>query len=583
MLTEQAKALLENFYLKEGETPEDGFFRCATAFCNGDLELRDRLFFYFKNQWFIPASPVLSNAPNGKWVDGKFEGEKGRAMPISCFLTYIEDTIDGQIDGLKEIAHLSVGGGGVGCHNGIRAIGGKAPGPIPFEKVLDSYIGYFQQGAVRRGSLAYYMDVSHPDILEHIRFRIPGGDHARKSDNRKNFHSAVNISDDFIKAVINGTKWDLVCPHSKEVRETVDARGLFEEMLQSRVLRGEVFFCFSDVVREGMNPWQRDKGLEIHGSNLCTEILLPTGKDRTAVCCLSSLNLYWWDEIEKHGASKVVGDCIVFLDNVLQYFIDNAGDGYEKAVYSARMERSLGLGTLGFHSYLQKKGIAFESGGYGSAVQVNRRIFEKIKSAATRASKKLAKKFGEPEDIKGSGMRNAHLLAIAPNANSSIIAGTSPSIEPFVSNCFVHKTRVGSHTIKNVELQKILKEKGLDNDETWADIMDHQGSVQHVDYLSDEEKKIFKTAFEIDQHWVIQHAEDRQQFICQGQSTNLFFPSGADADYVLSVHLKAMTGRKIKTLYYYRTNSKVIADTAKNVRRPMEDWSDPEVCVACEG
>jgi ribonucleoside-diphosphate reductase alpha chain len=592
LLTEQGALLLRSYYMKDDEdSPQESFARASLAYCQGDFEFAQRIYDYVSKLWFMFASPVLSNAPKGSFLNGEWVLEEWKNLPISCFLMQAPDTIIGQMDAVKELASLSVLGGGVGVHNQIRAISDKAPGPIPFEKVLDSSIGYFRQGKVRRGACAYYMDISHPDIVEHIKFRVPnGGDSARKADNRKSYHTAVNITKKFVDAVIAGDTWDLTCPHVGDVRETVKARDLWHLVLETRALRGEPYIHFIDVSNEHLPQTLKDKGLRIKGSNLCSEIFLPTSEDRTAVCCLSSLNLELFDSWKD---TNMVQDLIRLLDNVLDAFIAQAPDTISKARFSAQQERSLGLGAMGFHGYLMKCGIGWETGGFNSAVQKNHQMFSFIKSEALLATKQLALDKGEAPDMVGTGRRNAHLLALAPNSNSSIVCNCTAACEPIASNAFIHRTRAGAHLVRNKYLQEVLEAKGLnavDLAKVWNDIEHQDGSVQKIDILTDEEKAIFMTAMEIDQHWVVQHAEDRQEYICQGQSVNLFFRSMASASYVNSVHLKAAKGGKLKALYYYRTENKVKADIVKDVeRRALTDWieqddDDDQVgCISCEG
>lgn len=577
MLTQQGEDLVKKYYLRDDEDIDDAYYRFANAWCGGDFGLRDRLFGYLQKKWFVPSSPTFSNAPRGEWINGKWHGEDSIAMPASCFLITIPDTIDGQIEKLKEIAHLSVAGGGIGIHNKIRAVSEKAPGPIPYEKVIDSYIGYFRQGKTRRGSVAYYMDIDHPSIVEHVKFRIPGGDHARKSDNRKNFHSAVNISEKYLKALFAGERYDLKCPHSGKVTESMKAWDMWRDILESRSLRGEPYMCFIDVCNRDMNPAQKALGRCINGSNLCTEIVQPTDDKHTAACILLSLVAYSFDEWKKDP--NFIKDVIYAMDNIIEYIIERGGEGLENAIRSMIRDRSLGLGLLGFHSYLQKNNVPFESGGFNSAVQINHKLYSHIKAKAVEASQQLAQERGEPSDLVRTGMRHAYLLAPAPNANSAMFAGNvSPSNEPRVSNVYTHETRAGSHVIRNHDLELLLESKKLNTDSIWSEISDRNGSIQGMKEFTEHEQKVYKTAFEIDQHWIIQHAIDRQQYICQGQSTNLFFPSGADADYVNSVHLMAAASRKIKTLYYYRTNAQAKASTAKSGL----DWADPDRCISCE-
>lgn len=580
LFTEQALKLLQDHYMIEGEqSPQDAFWRASKAFCGGDLALAERIYEYVSKHWFMFSSPILSNAPKGDWVDGKWVGDDPKAMPISCFALYVDDSIGGQIDATTEAAWLSVKGGGVGLHNGIRAISAKAPGPIPFLKTLDASVGYYRQSLVRRGSYAYYMDVSHPDIIEFINFRTPtGGDVARKSNNTKNFHIGVNLTEEFILAVENDLNFDLTCPHSGEVRDTVRARSLWELMLETRALTGEPFMFMIDVAREAMPDAQKALGLDLHGSNLCTEITLPTDILRTFICCLLSLNLLYFDEFRE---TDIVRDLIRYLDNVVQYFIDHAPDELSKAKYSAMRERALGLGAMGFHSYLQSKLISIESGGFNSATQKNHIIFSWIQEQAEEETRQLALERGEAPDMVGYGVRNSHLTAIAPNANSSMILGVSPSIEPISANAFVHRTRIGAHLIKNPQLEKYLSENfsELEKENIWKRIMSDRGSVQNILEIPEDVRSVFKTAAEIDQHWLVQHAEDRQPYIDQAQSLNLFFPAGSSREYVNSVHLKGIMGRTIKSFYYFRTEAKVQTDIARSVSK----WRDSETCFACEG
>lgn len=606
-INEFSRALLDGFYLREGETFDDALARAANAFSFGDEELAQRIYEAAWKGWFMFASPILSNAPVGEWLEKAdwsssnldprseiatpmvtvdFVGEDPRAMPISCFAMYIPDSIDGQMDANKELAALSVAGGGVGLHNGIRAISDKAPGPIPYMKTMDGLIGYYQQSKNRRGACAFYMDVDHPDIIEHIRFRIPGGDSARKSDNRKQFHSAVNVTDEFIQAVLNDDDFELKCPHTGEVREVVRARDIWEEILETRALTGEPYILKIDTANKYLPEAQKKLGLKIRGSNICTEIVLPTDEERTFVCCLSSLNLEKYDEWKDTG---LVSDLVVFLDNVIQYFIEKAPPGLAKAVYSAHRERAIGIGTMGWHYYLQSKGIPFEGGGFNSGIQHTHMIFKKIQREAIETSLRLGEERGEAPDMMGTGRRNSHLIAIAPNSNNSIILGTSPSIEPVSGNAYTQSTRAGSFVVKNPYLQKIFEKyaEGKDDPEEWIaeqwrDVIANDGSVQHLDYLTEKEKQVFKTAFEIDQHWLVEQADARQQYVCQTQSLNLFFPAGVDRTYYNSVHLKALTAEYVKSLYYSRMERGINADVVKEIeRKVITDWSGDD-CVACQ-
>ena len=604
-INEFSNALLDGFYLQDGEIFDDALARAAEAFCFGDYELAQRVYDAAWNGWFMFASPILSNAPKGRWpfkawehafweapLSDSFIGDMPSAMPISCFALTAPDNIVGQMDVNKEVAALSVAGGGVGIHNLIRATSEKAPGPIPYMKTMDGIIGYYQQSKNRRGACVYYMDVDHPDIVEHIRFRVPsGGDSARKSDNRKQFHSAVNVTDAFTNAVLNDELFDLKDPHSGEVRETVPARQIWEEILETRALTGEPYIFKIDTANRALPKTQKDLGLKINGSNLCIEVTLPTSEERTFVCCLSSLNLEKYDE---WADTTLVADLVRYLDNVIQYFIERAPDALAKAKLSAEKERAIGIGTMGWHSYLQSKGIPFEGGGFNSGIQHTHTIFKKIKEQAVAESEKLAIERGEPDDMLGSGRRNSHLIAVAPNSNNAIILDTSASIEPMSGNTYSHSTRAGTFTVKNKWLTIVLENYAdqLFNDslekeawlaDQWKDIIAHDGSVQHIDYLTIDEKEVFKTAFEIDQHWLVEQADARAQYICQSQSLNLFFPAGVDRVYYNSVHLKALTAPYLKSLYYSRMERGINADVVKEIeRKVIEDWAGDD-CVSCSG
>ena len=809
IFSDHARSLLSSYYLSEGEDPKTAFLRATQAYTSNE-ELSKRLYEYVCKGWFMFSSPILSNA-----------GRSG--LPISCFLSFVQDSVEGLISHSEELRWMSVLGGGVGGHwDSVRSVSDKSPGPIPFIKTVDSDMVAFRQGKTRKGSYAAYLDISHPDIIEFLNLRLPtGGDTNRKCFNLNN---ALNITDKFMQAVLDGDSWDLIDPNDGSVRETLDARELWQRILEVRFRTGEPYLNFIDEANRHLPQPLKDKGLKIHGSNLCVhgethlltdrgyfpiktldglkvnvwngkawtpaqvaktgegqellklrfsngsviyatpyhkffddqgaevqakdlqagqklksfylplihgegtwenpyskgfyldditvplnlsrstkvswlsglidakgsvskpftpvvtiahsnrsfisevalllntlgispvveeqpthntltidapstqalkalglttqkvvirtthvegsvkarlkvvsvekstpedtycfnepqkhrgilngvltgncnEIHLPTSEERSAVCCLSSLNLEFFDE---WCDTTIVEDLIEFLDDVLQYFIDHAPAQLSKAVFSARSERSLGLGTMGFHSYLQKKGLPFES---ALSVGVNRRIYSTIKEKAVQATERLAKEKGEYLDGVGSGKRNSHLLAIAPNANSAIILDTSPSIEPWKSNAFTHRTRAGSFLQFNKYLEEILKAKeGIDFDEVKQSIILNQGSVQHLDCLTDWEKEVFKTAFEIDQMWVVEHASTRQEWICQGQSVNLFFPAGSDVNYVNVVHLSAWK-KKLKGLYYLRTSAGVVADkvSEKVERKALQDFDE---CLSCQG
>lgn len=431
-------------------------------------------------------------------------------------------------------------------------------------------------GNTRRGSYAAYLDISHPDIVEFLNVRVPtGGDPNRKAFN---IHNAINITDKFMEAVMSDSIWELKCPASGEVRDKIKARDLWQRILETRFKTGEPYLNFIDTANKALPATQKLLGLKIHGSNLCNEIHLATSEDRTAVCCLSSVNIEKYDEWKD---TNMVKDLIRFLDNVLQVFIDNCPPELAKAKYSAERERSLGLGAMGFHGYLQSKSIPFES---LAASLINKLIFRDIYSKAVESSRELASERGEAPDMMGSGLRNAHLIAVAPNASSSTLLGCTPSIEPLKSNAFAHRTRVGTHLIKNKYLEPILEAIGKNTEEVWQSIILEQGSVQHLDFLSQEEKDVFKTAFELDQRWIVEHAADRQKFICQGQSVNLFFPSGSDRSYVNKIHLEAWQ-KGLKGLYYLRTESagKAEAVSRKVERVALKSEGEGQECLSCSG
>ena len=569
-MSDQARTLLKDYYCLEGEDPQDAFARAATAFCKNDYDLAQRIYDYASRGWFMFSSPILSNAPK--------EGEKIRGLPISCFLTYVPDSLHGLIDHSSELRWLSVKGGGVGGHwSHIRSTSNVAPSPIPFLKTVDADMTAYRQGTTRKGSYAAYMDVSHPDIIEFMNIRVPtGGDPDRKAFN---IHNAVNITDAFIDAVMSDAEWDLVDPNDQTVRESTSARGLWQRLLETRFRTGEPYLNFIDEANRKLPPAMLDKGLKIHGSNLCNEIHLPTSEDRTAVCCLSSVNLEHYDEWKD---TTMVADLITMLDNVISFFCFHAPKELRKAVFRATQERALGLGAMGFHTYLQRKEVPWES---PMANTLNENMFAHIKAQAINQTVYLAAERGSCPDIEG--VRNSHLLAIAPNANSSILAGCSPSIEPWKSNAYTHRTRVGSHLVKNPYLDKVIKAHRSDVnwvEAQWKSIILNEGSVQHLDWLSDWHKDVYKTAFELDQRWVVDHAAARQPFICQGQSVNLFFPAGTDKAYVNEVHLRAFN-KKLKGLYYLRTSAGAKADnvSVKATRVALKDYADDDECLSCQG
>ena len=574
LLSDQAKKLMTDYYMLDCETsPQEAFARAAVAYCAGDDKLAQRIYDYASQQYFMFSSPVLSNAP--------LPNQKVKGLPISCFLSYVPDTINGLTSHNEELARLSVSGGGVGGHwSSVRGISDKSVGVIPHMKVADSHMLAYKQGKTRKGSYAAYLDIDHPDIIEFINFKLPtGGDIARKCFN---IFNAVNVTDKFMQAVQAGGQWSLIDPSTKKVTDTVPARDLWKRVLEARFRTGSPYINFIDTANAALPASQKELGLKIHGSNLCNEIHLPTSSDRTAVCCLSSVNLGKYDEWK---STTLVQDLIVYLDNVLQFFIDNAPDTLSKAKYSATRERSLGLGAMGFHTLLQKRGIPWES---ALASSLNNQIFKEIKDEALQCTKNLSSQRGSAPDAGSTGsVRNMHLLAVAPNANSGVLCGTSASIEPIKSNCYVHRTRAGAHVVKNKELEATLESLGKNNEAVWSSIVKHDGSVQHLEFLDEYTKDIYKTATEIDQNWVVEHAAVRQQYICQGQSVNLFFRSGAKRAYVNQVHLKAWKSG-LKGLYYLRTTAgktgdKVGESVERVALKDAEIKVDDDECLSCQG
>lgn len=570
LLTEQGYKLVKDYYLKGDEqSPQEAFARAAECFSGGDDELAQRIYDYASNQYFMFSSPILSNAVNS--------GDSVKGLPISCFLSFVSDSLDGLIGHEAETKWLSIKGGGVGGHwSAVRSVSDKAPGPIPFVHSVDAAITAYKQGKTRKGAYAAYLDVSHPDVVEFLNIRVPtGGDINRKCFN---IHNAINLTDDFMQAVIAGDNWNLIDPDTKQVKKTVKAREIWQRILETRARTGEPYLNFIDTANKKLNPYQKKKGLTIKGSNLCNEIHLVTDEDRTAVCCLSSVNLEKYDEWKD---TTLIEDLVTFLDNVLTFFIQYAPKEMDKARYSAMMERSIGIGAMGWHGYLQSQGIPFES---ALAVSATHRIFSNMFKKATEQTRRLAEERGEPYDIKGSGARNAHLFAIAPNANSSIICNCSPSIEPISSNSFTHRTRVGSHLIRNRHLAETLNKYEMNTQDVWDSIVQNRGSVQHLDFLDDYEKDVFKTFEEIDQMWIIEQASARQQYLCQGQSVNLRFPANCDRAYVNRVHLEAWR-KGLKGLYYYRTSSGADVDkvSVQVDRKPLSSLLEDEGCLSCEG
>ncbi len=548
-LTDFGKATLVDRYLMPGESFQDMFARVAMAFSDDTLHAQ-RIYDYISQMWFMPSTPILSN------------GGTTRGLPISCFLNECGDSLDGIVDLWTENVWLAARGGGIGSYWGnLRSIGekvgknGKTSGIIPFIRVMDSLTLAISQGSLRRGSAACYLPIWHPEIEEFIEMRRPtGGDPNRKA---LNLHHGVLVDNAFMLAVANDEDWALKSPHDKAVIDVVKARDLWIRLLTARIETGEPYIVYIDHVNDQIPEHHKMAGLNVKMSNLCSEITLPTGmdqygKERTAVCCLSSLNLDTYDQWE--GNDKFITDIMRFLDNVLQNFIDNAPDEFEKAKYAAQRERSVGLGVMGFHSFLQSKMIPMES---VMAKVWNRRMFKHIKEQVDAASQKLAVERGPCPDAADYGImeRFSNKMAIAPTASISIICGgSSPGIEPNAANAYTHKTLSGSFAVKSPYLVKLLEEKGKNDEDTWSSIFTHEGSVMHLDFLSDVEKDVFKTAFELDQRWLIEHAADRTPYVCQAQSLNVFLPADVHKRDLHDIHWMAWE-KGVKSLYYCRSKS----------------------------
>ncbi len=565
LITDFGRATLDDRYLMPGESYQDLFARVA-SFYGEDGAHAQRIYDYMSKMWFMPATPVLSN------------GGTQRGLPISCFLNEASDSLDGIVGLWNENVQLASKGGGIGSYWGnLRSIGekvgqnGKTSGVIPFIRVMDSLTLAISQGSLRRGSAAVYLPVSHPEIEEFIEIRRPtGGDPNRKAPN---LHHGILVPDAFMRAVEADEEWALTSPKDHAVVRKISARGLWIRILTARVETGEPYLIFSDHVNRALPEHQKLAGLEVKTSNLCSEITLPTGIDqygqqRTAVCCLSSINLENWFEFKDHPL--FIEDVMRFLDNVLQDFIDRAPPGMERAKYSAMRERSVGLGVMGFHSFLQSQKVPFES---VIAKVWNIRMFKHIRAQADQASRMLAEERGPCPDAADYGImeRFSHKMAIAPTASISIIAGnSSPGIEPIAANVFLQKTLSGSFTVRNRHLQVLLAEKGMDNDDIWSSITTNKGSVQHLDFLTEQEKSVYKTAFELDQRWIIEHAADRTPFICQSQSVNIFVPADVHKRDLHQMHLMAWK-RGVKSLYYCRSLSIQRADAvSEKAIRPAE-------------
>jgi ribonucleoside-diphosphate reductase alpha chain len=597
LLTDFGKATLDDRYLLPGESYQDLFARVASAY-GDDAAHAQRIYDYISRLWFMPATPVLSN------------GGTTRGLPISCFLNEASDSLEGIVGLWNENVWLAAKGGGIGSYWGnLRGIGekvgrnGKTSGVIPFIRVMDSLTLAISQGSLRRGSAACYIPVHHPEIEEFLEMRRPtGGDPNRKA---LNLHHGVLISDAFMRAVEADEDWALVSPKDGALVKKVSARSIWIRILTARIETGEPYIIYSDHVNKARPEHHKLAGLEVKTSNLCSEITLPTGTDqhgmeRTAVCCLSSLNLETW--FEWHKEAQFIPDVMRFLDNVLQSFIDTAPDSMARAKYSAMRERSVGLGVMGFHSFLQALNVPFES---VVAKSWNKRMFKHIREGADRASRELAIERGPCPDAAEYGFneRFSNKIAIAPTASISIICGgASPGIEPIAANVYNHKTLSGSYIVRNPYLKKVLAKHGRDDEETWTSITVRKGSVQHLDFLDEHEKATFKTAFELDQRWVVEHAADRAPFICQSQSVNLFLPANVHKRDLHQIHVMAWK-KGVKSLYYCRSLSiqradaiseKVVgqsdvmtahkddAQPSLELRTPATNSTNYEECLACQ-
>jgi ribonucleoside-diphosphate reductase alpha chain len=574
---------LKESYMREDETsPQERFAYVSKAFGTDEAHSQ-RLYEYSSKHWLSYSTPILSF------------GRSKRGLPISCFLPYLDDSAEGLVNTLSEVNWLSMLGGGVGIGIGIRSADDKSVGVMPHLRTYDASSLAYRQGRTRRGSYAAYLDISHPDILIFLEIRKPTGDQNMRC---LNLHHGINITDDFMHIIEQSMldknfddTWHLKDPHSGEVRDTVSARELWQRILEMRMLTGEPYIHFIDTSNNKMPEYQKKLGLKIRQSNLCSEIILPTDKDRTAVCCLSSLNLEYYDEWKNDG--QFLRDVAEMLDNVLQHFIDNAPAVISRARFSAIRERSIGIGALGWHALLQRKNIAWES---ALATGLNRTVFSHIRGKLDEANQQLGTIRGEAPDAVGSGNRFSHLMAIAPNASSSILMGnTSPSVEPYRANAYRQDTLSGSHLNKNKWLDRIIKEKcdndsKLDYQEIWSSIIANDGSVQHLDFLDDNTKDVFKTSMEIDQRWIVDHAAHRQDYIDQAQSINLFFRPDVNIKYLHAVHYQAWK-QGLKTLYYCRSEKLAKADkVSKRIERQVIQEldlkalaKDDEVCLACEG
>ena len=582
LFDELGKVRLKESYMMDNEiSPQERFIYVSKCFSTNQ-EHAQRLYEYSSKHWLSYSTPILSY------------GRSRRGLPISCYLNYIHDSAEGLVDNLSETNWLSMLGGGVGVGFGIRSSDDKSTGVMPHLKMYDASSLAYRQGRTRRGSYAAYLDISHPDILLFLEMRKPTGDQNFRC---LNLHHGINITDEFMQLIENSMTnpyaddtWELKDPHSNKVCDIVSAKELWQRILEMRMQTGEPYIHYIDRSNDALPPWLKQRGLKVHQSNLCSEIILPTDADRTAVCCLSSVNLEYFDEWSKDKSFLV--DMLEMLDNVLQKFINEAPDSISRAKYSAMRERSVGVGALGFHAYLQSRNIPFES---AMAKSINMRMFKHIRTELDHANRNLALLRGEAPDAAGTGLRCSHVMAVAPNASSSIIMGnTSPSIEPWRANAYRQDTLSGSFLNKNKFLDKIIKEKckkdsKLNYDRIWSSIIANDGSVQHLRCLSPEEKEVFKTAMEIDQRWVIEHAADRQQYIDQSQSLNVFFRPDVDIKYLHAVHFMAWK-KGLKTMYYCRSEKIGKADkVSRKIERQiineldMESLASGDECLACEG
>jgi len=573
--------LKESYMREEEESPQERFAFVSLQFAS-NLEHAQRLYDYASRHWLSYSTPILSF------------GRSKKGMPISCFLNYINDTAEGLVENLSETNWLSMLGGGVGIGFGIRASDDKSVGVMPHLKTYDSSCLAYRQGRTRRGSYATYLDISHPDVIQFLEMRKPTGDQNVRC---LNLHHGINISDRFMEIIERcmtdpsaDDGWNLTDPHTGEIRDTISAKYLWQKILDLRMETGEPYIHFIDTSNNHLPDFQKKLGLKIHQSNLCSEIILPTDKDRTAVCCLSSVNLEHYDSWSKN--TMFLRDMAEMLDNVLQFFIDRAPDQVARAKFSAMRERSIGIGALGFHAYLQKNMIEWES---WQATSANMRMFRHIRSKLDEANLELGTERGEAPDAAGTGKRFSHIMAIAPNASSSIIMGnTSPSIEPFRANAYRQDTLSGSHLNKNKHLVGVIQSKieagetKQTEDEIWSSIISNDGSVQQLRFLTEEEKNVFKTAMEIDQRWLIDHASKRQEFIDQAQSLNLFFRPDVNKKYLHLVHFLAWKSG-LKTLYYCRSEKIGKADKVSRriereiIKEDINTLVEDSTCLACEG